>query len=77
MTSKGFPSKNPSTMELEVSRLRPKVVRQDKERLFDDVMRSKITTNIFKEENTKLKTRIHMLEGEVSKQERLIDELLM
>mmetsp|Transcript_28977 Transcript_28977/g.27932 ORF Transcript_28977/g.27932 Transcript_28977/m.27932 type:complete len:216 (+) Transcript_28977:280-927(+) len=77
LATKGFPSKNPSTMDLDVSRLRPKVVRVEREKLFDDVLKQKVAINIYKEENTRLKTRTQMLEGEVQKQERLIDELLM
>lgn len=52
-------------MEIEISRLRPKIVKQDKEKLYEDVMKQKIENNIYKEENTKLKTKIHMYEGEV------------
>lgn len=40
-------------------------------------MKQKITANFLKDENVKLKTRIHMLEGDVSKKEKLIDDLLM
>jgi hypothetical protein len=40
-------------------------------------MKQKITANIFKDENIKLKTKVHILESELSKKERLIDDLLM
>ena len=36
-----------------------------------------MTANIFKDENIKLKTKVHILEGEMQKKERLIDDLLM
>ena len=39
-------------------------------------MREKITANFLKDENIKLKTRIHMLEGDVGKKEKIIDDLL-
>lgn len=40
-------------------------------------MKQKITANFFKEENIKLKTKNHILEGELGKKEKLIDDLLM
>ena len=57
--------------------MRPLKVIQERERLYDDAMKQKITANFFKEENVKLKTKVHILENEVGKKERLIDELLM
>lgn len=35
----GFPNKNPSTLNLEVSRMRPKNIKQERERLYDDALR--------------------------------------
>ena len=40
-------------------------------------MKQKITANFFKEENIKLKTRVHILEGELTKKEKLVDDLIM
>jgi len=74
---KTFASKNPSTLDLEVSRLRPKLANLDREKLYDDAMKQKITANFFKDENMRLKTRVHILENELSKKERLVDELLL
>jgi hypothetical protein len=34
-----FGSKNPSTLDLEVSRMRPRVINQERERLYDDAMK--------------------------------------
>lgn len=34
-------------------------------------------TNLLKDENLKLKTKIHILESELSKKERLVDDLLL
>lgn len=36
-----------------------------------------MTANLLKDENLRLKTRIHILESEVTKKERLVDELLL
>ena len=74
---KVFGSKNPSTLDLEVSRMRPRIINQERERLYDDAMKHKIATNFFKEENIKIKTRIHLLEAELIKKDKLIDELLL
>jgi hypothetical protein len=40
-------------------------------------MKQKITANFFKDENMKLKTRVHILENELTKKERLVDDLLL
>jgi hypothetical protein len=68
--------KNPSALDLEVQKLRPKVINQERERLYDDALKQKMAANYLKDENTKLKTRIYMLEGEMVKKEKVIDELL-
>ena len=72
-----YPSKNPSTLDLEVSKMRPKNIKQEREKLYDDALRQKMTANLLKDENLRLKTRIHILESEVTKKERLVDELLL
>lgn len=72
-----FPSKNPSTLDLEVLKMRPKNIRQERERLYDDVLRNKMTSNLLKDENLKLKTKVHMLEAELSRKEKLVDDLLL
>ena len=72
-----YPSKNPSTMDLEVSRMRPRNIKQERERLYDDALRQKMIANLLKEDNLKLKTKVHILEAEIIKKERLVDDLLM
>lgn len=76
LAKKAFTSKNPSTIDLEISRMRPRIVTQERERLYDDALKQKMTANFLKDENMKLKTRLHMFEAEMSKKEKLIDELL-
>lgn len=39
-------------------------------------MKEKIQANFLKEENIKLKTKAHILESELIKKEKLIDDLL-
>ena len=64
-------------LDIEVSKFRPRVVAQERERLYDDVMRQRIATNVFKDENTKLRTKLQMAEHELGKKDRLIDDLLL
>ncbi len=47
-----------STRDTDSSKLRPKVINQDPEKLYEDVMKHKVTTNKMQEENMKLKARI-------------------
>ena len=57
--------------------MRPKIVNQERESLYEDVLKQKLQANFFKDENVKLKTRIQMLEVELMKNQRLVDELLL
>ena len=76
INKKQFGSKNPSTIDLEISRLRPRIIHQEREKLFDDAMKQKMQANYLKDENMKLKTKIQQLDSELTKKERLVDELL-
>lgn len=69
-------AKAASLIDLEISRLRPKNVQQERERLYDDVMKQRMTTNNLNQENIKLKTRIHMIEAELQRKDRVIDDLV-
>lgn len=57
-------------------KLRPRVVLQERERLYDDVMKQRMATNNLKDENTKLRTRLHMTENELTRKDKIIDELI-
>lgn len=65
-----------SLIDLEISKLRPKNVQQERERLYDDVMKQRMTTNNLKDENTKLKTRNQMIEAELQRKDKVIDDLI-
>jgi hypothetical protein len=39
-------------------------------------MKQKMTANLIKDENIRLRTKVHILEGELMKKEKLIDDLL-
>ena len=45
--------------------------------MYDDALRQKMAANLLKDENTKLRTKIHILESELSKKEKLVDDLLL
>jgi len=49
----------------------------EREALYEDVLKQKLTVNAVKEENIKLRTRLHMLENDIVKKEKLIDELIL
>ena len=70
-------AKAASLIDLEISKLRPKNVQQERERLYDDVMKQRMTTNNLKDENTKLKTRLQMIEGELQRKDKVIDDLIV
>ena len=69
-------TKTNNLINQEVSKLRPRVVNQERERLYDDVMKQRLISNNFKDENVKLKTRLHFIESELGKKDKVIDELL-
>lgn len=70
-------TKAASLIDLEVSKLRPRIVQQERERLYDDVMRQRLTTNNLKDENTRLKTKLQIVEVELQRKDKLIDELIV
>ena len=63
-------------MEADVVKLRPRVVLQERERLYDDVMKQRMATNNLKDENLKLRTRLQMTENELARKDKMIDDLL-
>lgn len=41
------------------------------------MMKQRMTTNNLKDENTKLKTRLQMVEGELARKDKVIDDLIV
>jgi len=64
-------------MELDVHKLRPQRVLQERERLYDDVIKQRMTANNLRDDNIKLRTRLHMTENELARKDKMIDELLL
>ena len=49
----------------------------EREALYEDALKQKLTANMFKDENVKLRTRLHMMEVEMLRKDRVIEEMLM
>ena len=47
---------------------------KEKEHLYEEAIKLKISVNTFKEENIKLKTKIKILENEMSKKEKTLED---
>ena len=65
-----------SQIDLEVSKLRPRVIHQERERLYEDVMKQRMTTNNLKDENTRLRTKLQIVEVELQRKDKVIDDLI-
>jgi flagellar hook-basal body complex protein FliE len=48
---------------------------KEKEHLYEEAIKLKIQSNSFKDENLKLKTKIKILENELSKKEKAMEDL--
>ena len=49
---------------------------REKEQLYEDAIKLKIQSNSFKEENLKLKTKIKILENEMAKKEKALEDFI-
>ena len=58
----------------DITKITPKNIPQDKERLYEETLHLKQHINTLREENLKLKTKISNLEKEASKFEKMIQE---
>lgn len=56
--------------------MRPKIVNQEREALYEDNIKQKLAANYLKDENVKLKTRLHMIEVEMLKKEKIIGDII-
>ena len=54
--------------------MRPKIIHQDKEKLYDETLHLKYTINALKDENIHLRTKIHNMEKEFQKYEKMFQE---
>ena len=60
---------------MKVSKIKPtKGAMKEKESLYEESIKLKIQANMYKEENVKLKTKIKILENEMTKKERALED---
>ena len=60
---------------IDIKRMKPKRITQEKEKLYEQSLKFKIQMNNFKEENTRLRTRLRFLEKEQNEKEGIIEDL--
>jgi hypothetical protein len=48
---------------------------KEREQLYDETMRIKMQNNQFREDNVKLKTRVKIMENELSRKEKALEDL--
>lgn len=60
----------------EVKRFKPKKVRKEKEKLYEENMEYKMMMNAYKHENTKLKTQLKHLQKEQTENDAIVEEVL-
>ena len=58
----------------EMNRTIPKIMHKDKERLYDEALKLKANNNSVRDENLRLRTRVKVLENELHRKERLLEE---
>lgn len=59
-----------------ISKIKPKGGMKEKEHLYEESIKLKIQANSYKEENVKLKTKIKILENEINKKEKSLEDFL-
>lgn len=60
----------------EVKRFKPKRVRQEKEKLYEENLEYKMMMNVYKNENIKLRTQLKQLQKEQTDNEAIVEEVL-
>ena len=60
----------------EIKRFKPKKVRYEKEKLYEEALEYKMLMNTFKEENIKLKTQLKQLQKQQYDNEVMAEEIL-
>lgn len=49
---------------------------KEKEQLYEDAIKLKVQSNTFKEENVKLKTKIRILEVEIQRKDKALEDFI-
>lgn len=58
-----------------LTRMKPKYIALDKERLYEEALALKMEANYFREENVKLRTKMQQLERELEKRDETLEDL--
>lgn len=62
---------------MKVSKIKPnKNNLKEKEQLYEDAIKLKVQSNTFKDENVKLKTKIRILENEIQRKDKALEEFI-
>ena len=61
---------------MDVKRMKPRKINQEKEKLYEQVIKLKLQMNSFKSENLKLRTQLKFLEKEQNEKEGIIENLV-
>lgn len=61
---------------IDIKRMKPKRITQEKEKLYEEAIRSKIQMNNYKEENINLRTKLKFMEKELFEKEQIIEKLV-
>ena len=64
-------------IDIQVSQRIPNLLNQEKEKLYEDAMHSRVRTNQLKDDNKKLTTKLSIAEHEMNKKDKVIDDLLV
>ena len=62
---------------MKVSKIKPnKNNIKEKEQLYEDAIKLKVQSNTFKEENVKLRTKIRILENEIQRKDKALEDFI-
>jgi hypothetical protein len=62
---------------VKVSKIKPnKNNIKEKEQLYEDAIKLKVQSNTFKEENVKLRTKIRILENEIQRKDKALEDFI-
>lgn len=66
---------NTESSNIEINKLRPKKVKEEKEQLYEEALKLKIQTNGYKDQNKLLKTQLKIVERKLAEKEEIVNEL--
>ena len=73
--SSGFPPALTNSSKQSKAKAPNRLLAREKEQLYDEAIKMKMLNNQMKEDNVKLKTKVKILENELSRKEKTIEDL--